>query len=79
MCVPSHPKPGYTSSAMKMPPALRIASTAGEESGRSGKSAAAGEHVSVEERCRYFVRHLFVAGQPRAESKTALATGPGPD
>jgi hypothetical protein len=62
MCVPSRPKPGYTSSAMKMPPALRITSTAGEESGRSGKSAAAGEHVSVEERCRYFVRHLFVAG-----------------
>jgi hypothetical protein len=56
MCVPSRPKPGYTSSAMKMPPALRITSTAGEESGRSGKSAAAGEHVSVEERCRYFVR-----------------------
>ena len=41
---------------MKMPPALRITSTAGEESGRSGQSAAAGEHVSVEERCRYFVR-----------------------
>jgi hypothetical protein len=50
MYVPSPPKPGYTSSAMKMPPALRITSTAGEESGRSGKGAAAGEHVSVEER-----------------------------
>jgi len=44
------PKPGYTWSAMKMPPALRITSAAGEESGRSGKSATAGEHVSVEER-----------------------------
>ncbi len=61
MCVPSRPKPGCTPSAMKTP-ALRITSTASEESGRSGKSAAAGEYVSVEERCRYFVRHLFVAG-----------------